>query len=144
MLRICPEATPRRCRSIFIDVPNLKGKLRRIVVLKEFQEVKSLVLKSMENYWREQGFGRCMAQAIEQSIEVGVERARADERALLCRLARRKFGWQAGERLSDQIDGVTDPKRLAEVGDWIIDCLTEAELLARAKHASIASPEPAN
>ena len=71
-------------------------------------------------------------------------RARADERALLCQLAGRKFGGQTAERLSAQIDGMTDPQRLAEVGDWIIDCGTEAEFLSRAKHAKVASPDTAS
>ena len=117
-------------------------KLRRNVELGEFQVVKSFMLKSMENYWQEQGFGRCMTQAIKWSIELGIERARIDERALLCQLAGRKFGGQAAERLSAQIDDVADPQRLAEVGDWIIDCDTEAEFLSRAEHATVASPEP--
>ena len=47
--------------------------------------------------------------------------------------AGRKFGNRAAERLSALIRGVTDPDRLAEVGDWIIDCATEAEFLARAE-----------
>ena len=37
------------------------------------------------------------------------------------------------DRLSELIRGVTDPERLTEVGDWIIDCGTEAEFLARAE-----------
>ena len=58
---------------------------------------------------------------------------RTGERARLCRLAGRKFGGRAAEGLSARIDGVTEPERLAEVGDWIIDCGTEAEFLARAE-----------
>ena len=29
--------------------------------------------------------------------------------------------------------GVTDPDRLARVGDWIIECATAADLLARVR-----------
>ena len=109
-------------------VPKLKRRLREIAELGEFQEMKSFMLKSMVNHW----------------LAEGRAQARADERALLCQLAGRKFGGQAAARLSAQIEGETDPQRLAEVGDWIIDCGTEAEFLNRAKHAKVASPESAH
>ena len=57
----------------------------------------------------------------------------ADHRAQLRRQAGRKFGDRAAERLSALIEGESDPERLAEVGDWIIDCRTETELLAHAE-----------
>ncbi|MXW52189.1 MAG: hypothetical protein F4X81_15015 [Gammaproteobacteria bacterium] len=113
-------------------VPKMKSKLRKIAELGEFQEMKSFMLKSMVDHWLAEG------------RELGVTQARADERALLCRQAGRKFGGHAAQRLSARIEGVTDPKRLAEVGDWIIDCGTEAEFLDRAKNAKVASPESAN
>lgn len=90
--------------------------------------MKSFMLKTMVDHW----------------LAEGAAQARADERALLCQLAGRKFGGQAAKRLSAQIEGVTDPQRLAEVGDWIIDCGTEAEFLTRAQSAKVASPESAH
>ena len=72
------------------------------------------------------------AGVLQEGIAQGRTEARADERALLRRQAGRKFGSRASERLSALIDGVSDPERLAEVGDWIIDCATEDEFLARA------------
>ena len=112
-------------------VPGLRARLRDIAELGEFEEMKSFMLQSMVDHWLEQG----MAQGVERGVTEGVARARADERALLCRQAGRKFGGRAAERLAQGIDGVTDPARLAEVGDWIIDCGTEAEFLARAERA---------
>ena len=53
------------------------------------------------------------------------------ERALLCRQAARKFADDTSERLAAALAGVTDPDRLALVGDWIIECATAAELVAR-------------
>ncbi len=97
--------------------PKLKSQLRKIAELGELQQMKSLVLKSMEDYWKGQ-------------VAEGMEQARADERARLCRLAGRKFGGQAQVRLSAVIEGVTEPDRLTEVGDWVIDSDTEAEFLA--------------
>ena len=49
---------------------------------------------------------------------------------VLERQAARRFGADTGERLSALLAGVTEPERLAAVGDAIIDCGTGAELLA--------------
>ena len=117
-------------------VPKLKTKLRKIAELGELQAMKSLVLKSMVDYWLAEGETR----GVERGVTEGVVQARADERALLCRQAGRKFGGRASDRLSALIDGVTDPEHLAEVGDWVIDCGTEAEFLALAQRRFDFSP----
>jgi len=70
-------------------------------------------------------------QWVEQGIEQGIEQGRAEERALLCRLAARKFDAAAGRQLAATLTDVTDPGRLAQVGEWIIECGTAAELFAR-------------
>ena len=72
-------------------------------------------------------------EAREQGIEQGIERGRAEERALLCRQAARKFGPATAARLSGLLDGLTAPGQLGEVGDWMIECGTGADLLARAE-----------
>ena len=36
-----------------------------------------------------------------------------------------------GSRLAVALADVTDPVRLAQVGEWIVECETAAELLAR-------------
>ena len=64
-------------------------------------------------------------------VAEGLEQGRAEERALLCRLAARKFDAATGQRLAAALAEVTDAERLAEVGDWIIECGTAADLLAR-------------
>ena len=81
--------------------------------------------------WLRQGREQGLEQGREQGLEVGLERGRAEERALLCRLASRRFGAETGERLSGLLGRLTDPERLAEVGDWVIECGTGAELLDR-------------
>ena len=53
------------------------------------------------------------------------------ERALLIRQAARRFGAGTAERLPALLARIDDPARLAEAGDWIVDCATGAELLAR-------------
>ena len=82
--------------------------------------------------WSEQWLREGREQGLQQGLERGIERGRAEERALLCRLAARKFGAETGERLSGLLARLTDPERLAEVGDWVIECGTGAELLDRA------------
>ena len=81
--------------------------------------------------WLRQGREQGLEQGREQGLALGLERGRAEERGLLCRLASRKFGAETGERLSGPLARLTDPDRLAEVGDWIIECGTGAELLER-------------
>ena len=72
-------------------------------------------------------------QWLREGREQGLERGRAEERALLCRQASRKFGAETAERLSGLLARLTDPERLAEIGEWIIECGTGAELLDRAE-----------
>ena len=52
---------------------------------------------------------------------------------MLCHQTARKFDAAAAETLATAIAGVTDPDRLARVGDWIIECATAKELLARVR-----------
>ena len=49
----------------------------------------------------------------------------------------RKFDAATGERLSAALAELADPDRLAEVGDWIIECGTAAELLARVARTGV-------
>lgn len=67
----------------------------------------------------------------------GMERGRfkgrvEGERALLIRLAQRRFGADIAEALSKLVGGVDDLDRLAEVGGMVVDCATGRELLDRA------------
>ena len=81
--------------------------------------------------WTAEWVAEGRAEGLEQGRAEGIEQGRAEERALLCRLAARKFDAGTAQRLSAALAEVTDPERLAEVGDWIIGCGTEADLLAR-------------
>ena len=84
---------------------------------------------------REQGIAQGIAQGREQGIaqgrEQGIAQGRAEERALLCRLAERKFDATTARRLAVALGDAADADRLAQVGDWIIECGTAADLLAR-------------
>ena len=70
------------------------------------------------------------AEWLAQGIEQGIEQGRADERALLCRQAERRFGSETAGRLSALLAGLTSAEML-QVGDWVVECGTGAELLSR-------------
>ena len=97
--------------------------------LQETQTMLEETVREWTREWLEQG----RAQGIEQGRAQGIEQGRHEERALLCRLAARKFDAGAGEGLAAALTGVTDPDRLARVGDWIIECASAADLLARVR-----------
>ena len=75
----------------------------------------------------EQGVEQGIQQGVEQGVKQGIER----EKALLRRQAERRFGPAAAQRLSAVLAAVTDADRLAEIGEWIVDCATAADFLAR-------------
>ena len=76
-----------------------------------------------------------VAPGHEQGLQKGREEGRAEERSLLCRQAARKFDASAAGQLADALAGVDDPARLAQVGEWIIECETAADLMARVLEA---------
>ena len=71
--------------------------------------------------------GRHRRQARDAGLAEGVAR----ERALLGRLAARKFGLVTAERVAGLLAGVADRERLAGIGDLIIDCDDGDDLLSR-------------
>ena len=70
----------------------------------------------------------------------GIEQGLAAERELLCRQAARKFDAGVAERLAGVLAPIDDTGRLAQVGDWIIDCTTGAELIARFGNGAVSGP----
>ena len=53
------------------------------------------------------------------------------ERALLCRMTASRFGVPTAERLAELLAPITDAERLADIGDWLVQCDTGADFLAR-------------
>ena len=94
---------PRRFRG------SVSGPLPRL------EEVRTMLAETVQEW---------TAEWVEQGREQG-------QRVLLCRQAARKFDAAAGERLAILLEGVTDSDRLAQVGDWIIECGTADDLFAR-------------
>ncbi len=92
--------------------------------LAQLQETQTMLEETVREWTREW---------LEQGRAQGIEQGRHEERALLCGQAGRKFDAGAAEGLAAALAGVTDPDRLARVGDWIIECATASELLARVR-----------
>ena len=82
---------------------------------------------------RDEGIKQGRDEGIKQGRDEGIKQGRDEERALLCRLAARKFDGAAAGELAAALAGVADPERLGRVGDWIIECATASDLLARVR-----------
>ena len=87
------------------------------------------MLAERAKQWTEQWF----AEGRETGLREGLEQGRRD---MAARLVRLKFGDAAAARLSPLLDRIADPAVLAEVGDWVIQCVDAADLLARAESAA--------
>ena len=94
---------PRRFRS------SVSGPLPRL------EEVRAMLAETVQEW---------TAEWVEQGREQG-------QRALLCRQAAQKFDAAAAQRLAAALERVADPDRLEQVGDWIIECDTAADLFGR-------------
>ena len=104
--------------------------------LAQLQETYTMLEENMREWtreWLEQGRAQGIEQGRAQGIERGIQQGRHEERALLCRQTARKFDAAAAEGLAAALAGVTDRDRLARVGDWIIECATAEDLLARVR-----------
>ena len=108
--------------------------IRRVLLAHRFPDVeleREAELEEVRTMLEEQ-----VREWTQQWFEEGREAGRAEERALLCRQTARKFDAATAERLSGMLNGLADPERLAEVGEWIIECETGAELLDRAENGT--------
>ena len=108
--------------DVFADADGaLRGELDRMAEAGEVEAMGSLAVER----WKEQERQK-EAQILARGRVEGLE-------FVLERQAARRFGADAGERLSALLAGVSEPERLAAVGDAIVDCGTGAELLAAAR-----------
>ena len=72
------------------------------------------------------------AEVRERGLERGLERGRVEQGVrLLARLAALKFGAGAAKRLAVLLEGLPAGEDLERVGDWIMECAAEDELLSR-------------
>jgi hypothetical protein len=61
----------------------------------------------------------------------GLQRGLDAERTLLRRLAQRRFDANTAGQLADLLQPIDDPDRLADIGEWLIESKTGAELIER-------------
>ena len=106
--------------------------------IREYEEVHAVLLEKIDRWGEEilergikQGVEQGIEQGVKQGIERGIKQGIEREKALLRHQAERRFGPAAAQRLSAMLAAVTDGDRLAEVGEWIVDCATAADFLAR-------------
>ena len=72
-----------------------------------------------------------VARGEKRGLERGLVRGLERERQLLVRQVGRKFGPDVADLAAGLLAGTGDPDRLLDVGEWILDCHTGSELLAR-------------
>ena len=81
--------------------------------------------------WLEEG----IAQGVKRGRREGIEKGIARQRALVRRLAARRFGPEIEERLVPVLDDLSDPERIAAIADAVLECRTAEEFMARASQA---------
>ncbi len=70
-------------------------------------------------------------QGIEKGILQGLQRGLDAERALLVRQFQRRFDVGVAGQFAELLQTVDDPGQLADIGEWLIDSKTGAELIER-------------
>ena len=81
---------------------------------------------------REEGRLEGREEGREEGRAEGREEGREEGRATLVRQARRKFGAETADQLASLLVGASDPERVGEIADLIIDCASGADFLAQA------------
>ena len=130
----CPmlEATVMWVRNAMIEAGAKEEDLEKVQRLEDLREgVNMWFVKELRESRR-----KSRAEGLEEGREEGRREAEAaawrNHRAILVRLAGRKFSVEAANELAALLEGVSDLERIAEVADLIVDCTSGAELLARA------------
>ena len=108
------------------DLPKLD-----LSILDDLNEGKTMpneVMREQVARWADRRFAERAAPRIERSRVEGLTEGQA---AVICRLAARKFGPETADRLAERLTEISDPERLGEVGEWLLECDSGEELLAR-------------
>ena len=81
--------------------------------------------------WFDEGRAEGIAQGRAEGRVEGVEEGLEQQRALLGRQVATKFGAKASTRVGPLLAQIADPALLAEIGEGLLVCATEAEFVAR-------------
>ena len=96
--------------------------------LEELMAEQSILQRNNER-WLKSHRQELLAEARREAVAEGRREAIAHERALLVRLAARRFDADTGRRLEARLRTVEDPGRLEQVGVLIVDSETGEQLL---------------
>ena len=110
--------------QVHFPMHGIELKLPELVNVREAGIMMQQVMDDWTVKWREEG-------RIEGRAEGRVEGRVEGQAAVICRQAARKFGRETADRLAEQLEGIPDPERLGEVSEWILECDSGEELLAR-------------
>lgn len=117
------EGEPGLTRTFDLWLGALGGKLGlELPSIREYEEARAMLLEKIDRWG---------AEIREQGREQGLEQGAAQQRALLRRQAAGRFGAETADRLVQLLAPVSDPERLAEIGDWLVRCKSGDEFLAR-------------
>ena len=80
--------------------------------------------------------GTVLRESVNEWTTKWIAQGRAEGRAegqtaLMRHQVARKFGVETAERLAGRLEEIADPERTLEVSDWLFDCDSGEELLAR-------------
>ena len=88
--------------------------------------------KTMPNEVMRERVARWANRQLAEWAAPRMERSRVEGRTeVMCRLAARKFDPETADRLAGYLAKIPDPERLGEVGEWLLECDSGEELLAR-------------
>ena len=114
----------------------LPGRLPGVALpdIQDLSEVQDVLAKRVIEWteqWKAEGLQEGRQQGLEQGLLQGRQEGLEAERALLIRLARRRFDDAAAQALSVLLADVMDPESLAEIGELIVVCDSSEDLLER-------------
>ena len=121
-----------------------RGRSSAAMLTEEKMTLLESVNERLQKYYDElerQADERGMARGLEQGIARGREQILIEERALLRRMAARRFGDDVAASVAAMLVDIEDSEGFAAVGDAIVDCTTGYEILQRviAYRRSVAS-----
>ena len=107
-------------------------RLENMDILTKERPMLAETLKEWTDGWFQEG----LEQGLEQGVERGLERGLEQQKLLIGRQAARKFSEGVAAELVRRLESVADAERLQTVGEWIVDCDTDEELLLRLQRRS--------
>ena len=108
-----------------LDLPGME----ELMAMQDVTVLTSRLDETIEE-WRREAVAGVHAEGRAEGRAEGHAEGVARQRAMLCRLAERRFGSDTGADLARLLADVSDPERLELIGDAIIDCESGDALIA--------------